>query len=93
MAKPEFEGLWNQEAKPFRIPKDVDYSTMKPILGSKMDKVKISHDITFFSFSSSLLKPCLVKAGDAKSHTKHFFFLGSKRIDEMMVCSSISEGS
>ena len=38
LARPEFEGLWDKETKPYRIPKD-DHHSAKPVGGSKMDQV------------------------------------------------------
>ncbi|XP_035828407.1 cilia- and flagella-associated protein 74 [Aplysia californica] len=38
LAAPEFEGLWDRETKPYRVPKDNDIMANKPFGGSKMDK-------------------------------------------------------
>ena len=37
LAKPEFEGLWDQH-KPYKVPKDID-AAPKPPGASKMDQV------------------------------------------------------
>ncbi|GFO21947.1 cilia- and flagella-associated protein 74 [Plakobranchus ocellatus] len=38
LARPEFEGLWDKETKPYRIPKDTDHLSAKPVGASKMDQ-------------------------------------------------------
>ncbi|GFR64636.1 cilia- and flagella-associated protein 74 [Elysia marginata] len=38
LARPEFEGLWDKETKPYRIPKDTDCLSTKPVGSSKMEQ-------------------------------------------------------
>lgn len=40
LEKPEFEGLWNQQTKPYKVPKDNDQLLNKPVGKSLMEKVR-----------------------------------------------------